>query len=117
MGIAVISPIVERFHQLGRCIAQVQWGEVFVESAMTLAAVDRLVRQYLPKGTNLNNPQRPVFAEFRGLVLKPIGLADAIRATLVPLAAQIELAFVYGSVARQQDTTQSDVDLMIVSPM
>jgi len=31
------------------------------------------------------------------------------------LAAQIEFAFVYGSVARQQDTAQSDLDVMIVS--
>jgi predicted nucleotidyltransferase len=62
------------------------------------------------------NASAPVFAELRGLVLKTIGLADALRAALAPLTAQIELAFIYGSVARQQDTAQSDVDLMIVSP-
>jgi predicted nucleotidyltransferase len=62
------------------------------------------------------NASAPVFAELRGLVLKTMGLADAVRAALVPLAVQIELAFVYGSVARQQDTAQSDVDVMIVSP-
>jgi hypothetical protein len=31
------------------------------------------------------------------------------------LAAQIDAAFIYGSVARQQDTAHSDVDVMIVS--
>jgi predicted nucleotidyltransferase len=44
-----------------------------------------------------------------------MGLADALRAALVPLAAQIDAAFIYGSVARQQDTAHSDVDVMIVS--
>lgn len=62
------------------------------------------------------NASAPVFAELRALVLKTMGMADVVRTALAPLAAQIELAFVYGSVARQQDTAQSDIDLMIVSP-
>lgn len=57
----------------------------------------------------------PVFAELRGLVLKTMGLADVLRTALAPLAPQVHAAFVYGSVARQQDTAQSDVDLMIIS--
>lgn len=61
------------------------------------------------------NTNSPVFAELRGLVLKTMGLADVLRAALAPLAGQIDGAFVYGSVARQQDTAQSDVDVMIVS--
>jgi predicted nucleotidyltransferase len=57
----------------------------------------------------------PVFAELRGLVLKTMGLADVLRTALAPLAAQIDSAFIHGSVARQQDTARSDVDVMIVS--
>ena len=61
------------------------------------------------------NADAPVFLELRGLVLKTMGLADVLRAALAPLAPQIELAFVYGSVAKQQDTADSDIDVMIVS--
>lgn len=61
------------------------------------------------------NPDTPVFAELRGLVLKTMGLADVLKAALAPLAPQIDLAFVYGSVAKQQDTAHSDIDVMIVS--
>ena len=61
------------------------------------------------------NASATVFAELRGLVLKTMGLADVLRAALAPLAGQIDGAFIYGSVARQQDTAQSDVDVMIVS--
>lgn len=61
------------------------------------------------------NAEAPVFAELRGLVLKTMGLADVLRAALAPLSPQIELAFVYGSVAKQQDTADSDIDVMIVS--
>ena len=61
------------------------------------------------------NPASPVFAELRGLVLKTMGLADVLRAALAPLAPQIERAFVFGSIAKQQDTGASDVDLLVVS--
>ena len=57
----------------------------------------------------------PVFAELRGLVLKTMGLADVLRVALAPIAGQIAQAFVFGSMAKQQDTAQSDVDMLIVS--
>ncbi len=61
------------------------------------------------------NPGSPVYAELRGLVLKTSGLVDVLRAALQPLKSGIENAFVYGSVAKQQDTADSDIDLMVIS--
>jgi predicted nucleotidyltransferase len=61
------------------------------------------------------NPAAPVFAELRAIVLKTLGLAEPLRAALAPLAGQIQLAIVYGSVAKRADAASSDVDLLIVS--
>jgi len=61
------------------------------------------------------NRAAPVFEELRGLVLKTSGLIDTLRAALAPLTSQIQAAFVYGSVAKGQDTAKSDIDLMVVS--
>jgi len=61
------------------------------------------------------NTKSPVYAELRGLVLKTVGLADVLRRALDPLADHIESAFIYGSIANQTDTTQSDVDVLLVS--
>lgn len=61
------------------------------------------------------NAASAVFEELRGLVLKTSGLVDVLRSALQLLAAQIDSAFVYGSVAKQQDTASSDIDLMVVS--
>jgi predicted nucleotidyltransferase len=61
------------------------------------------------------NADTPVFAELRALVLKTSGLADLLRAALAPLAGEIRAAFVYGSVAKNEDTATSDVDLMVIS--
>ena len=62
------------------------------------------------------NTLSPVYAELRGLVLKTVGLADVLRNALGPLLNRIDTAFVYGSMANQQDTAQSDVDVMLISP-
>jgi len=48
------------------------------------------------------------------LVNKTIGVFSVLRSALHPLAKRILVAFVYGSVARQEETAQSDVDLMVV---
>ena len=61
------------------------------------------------------NAEASVFAELRGLVVKTSGVADVLRAALLPLAPQIQAAFVFGSVASQQDTAQSDIDVLVVS--
>jgi predicted nucleotidyltransferase len=61
------------------------------------------------------NPGAPIFAELCGIASKTMGLAEPLRQALAPLAPRIHAAFVYGSVAKRQDTASSDVDLMIVS--
>lgn len=61
------------------------------------------------------NAAAPVFEELRGLVLKTSGLVDVLRSALAPLAGQVQLAFVFGSVAKATDTVTSDIDLLIVS--
>ncbi len=97
-------------------LAQSGTGAVQRELAGLSAAGLLTVRKQGNQKHYQANSDTPVFAELRGLVLKTVGLADVLRAALAPLAAQIDVAFVYGSVARQQDTSQSDVDVMIVSP-
>ena len=61
------------------------------------------------------NSASPVFNELCSLVLKTVGLADALRQALAPLANQISMAFVFGSIAKAQDSAQSDVDVLLVS--
>lgn len=60
------------------------------------------------------NSKSPVFREMKRLITKTLGVHDALRSALAPLGSQIELAFVYGSVARQAEKAHSDVDLMVV---
>ena len=90
-------------------------GAVQRELASLLAAGLITVRDQGNQKHYQANAASPVFAELRGLVLKTVGLADVLRAALAPQEDQVAAAFVYGSVARQQDTAASDVDVLIVS--
>jgi predicted nucleotidyltransferase len=61
------------------------------------------------------NPKSPIFSELCAIAQKTVGLAEPLREVLKPLAKRISAAFVYGSVAKRQDTAASDIDLMVVS--
>lgn len=61
------------------------------------------------------NPEAPLFAELCAIVQKTIGLAEPLKEALQPLADQIALAFVFGSVAKKSDSAASDIDLMVIS--
>ena len=60
------------------------------------------------------NPQCPVFAELKALVMKTVGVAGILQAALAPLADRIRIAAIYGSIARSEEYRGSDVDLLIV---
>ncbi len=61
------------------------------------------------------NAAAPLFHELRSIMLKTVGLAQPLKSALEPLLRYIQLAVVYGSVAKRTETANSDVDLLIVS--
>jgi predicted nucleotidyltransferase len=60
------------------------------------------------------NRNHPVFPELRALVAKTVGAIEVLRSALTSLANRISLAFIYGSMARQEERAESDIDLLIV---
>lgn len=61
------------------------------------------------------NPDSPVYHELVEIMRKTVALTEPIRQALDPLADRINLAMVFGSVARGTDTADSDIDLLVVS--
>jgi predicted nucleotidyltransferase len=60
------------------------------------------------------NPHSPVYGELVGLTRKTLGVEPMLREALLPLAPDLQAAWIYGSVAKQTDTAQSDIDVMLV---
>jgi len=56
----------------------------------------------------------PIFPELKSIFLKTVGLGDALREYLSKEVGSIEVAFIYGSYARGEESIASDVDLFVV---
>lgn len=59
----------------------------------------------------------PIFDELASILRKTSGLADVLAKALIDLENKIDVAFVFGSVARGDQQTRSDVDIMLIGSL
>ena len=60
------------------------------------------------------NRSHPIYPELAGILRKTVGVADVLIEALAPLAHDVRVAFIFGSIARGTESTGSDVDLLII---
>lgn len=60
------------------------------------------------------NTRSPIFEELSGILRKTSGMADVLAEALDPLIDNIDVAFIFGSVARGTEGQGSDVDVLII---
>ncbi len=59
--------------------------------------------------------ENPIYLELRRLFEKTTGLVDVLRQELLAkTAAQVTVAFVFGSAARGEEESTSDIDLLVI---
>lgn len=56
----------------------------------------------------------PIFGDLRGIIVKTLGVEEALKAVLAKFGDRVAFAFLYGSAARRQEHSLSDVDLMVI---
>ncbi len=56
----------------------------------------------------------PIFEDLASVLRKTSGLVDVLSEGLMPLVEQIEVAFVFGSMASGKANAGSDIDLMVI---
>jgi len=61
------------------------------------------------------NDSCPVYQELLGIVRKTFGIADVIKTALTPIFERIIFAYIYGSIAKSEDSSKSDIDLLVIS--
>lgn len=59
----------------------------------------------------------PVFPDLKSLFDKTTGLIPVLQQTLESFGEKLQLAFLYGSIARSQEESGSDIDLLVVGPI
>ena len=63
------------------------------------------------------NKANPIYVDLRNIVFKTFGAIGQIQKVLEPLKEKIKLAFIYGSFARGEETSKSDIDLFAVTSL
>lgn len=58
--------------------------------------------------------QCPIFQELASILRKTSGLAEVLAEALLPIADQLDAAFVYGSMAGGSADNNSDIDLCVI---
>lgn len=74
----------------------------------------------VPVGNQMHyraNRECPIFTELASILRKTGGLAETLAAALQPLAEQLELAFVFGSMASGTARADSDIDLLLIGEL
>jgi predicted nucleotidyltransferase len=59
----------------------------------------------------------PLFSSLRELLERSLGPGEAIREAIAPLRERIEIAFIYGSVAKGDEHAASDVDILFIGDL
>jgi predicted nucleotidyltransferase len=114
LGLLLLRPD-ERFHtrEIAR-LTGVPAGTLHRELRM-LAEAGLLLRDTVGNQVLYRaNRECPIFEELAGIFRKTTGLADVLREALRPLGEQVEVAFVFGSVAQGKERAGSDIDLCII---
>lgn len=93
----------------GSRLSQVQRDLRRLERAGLVSASRRGNRVYYRAASG-----HPAFADLQRVFVKTVAVADVLREALEPLRGDIDVAFMYGSMAGGSELAASDVDVLIV---
>jgi predicted nucleotidyltransferase len=93
----------------GLAVGQVQRELKLLSASGVLTRTQQGRHIYFRANTNC-----PIYTELRGIVRKTMGAVVVIARALEPLADRIRAAFIFGSVARAEETRASDIDVMVI---
>jgi predicted nucleotidyltransferase len=81
------------------------------------ALVDGRILEQRREGTRAYfkaDTRSPLFTDLHGLVEKTAGLLPTLQRLLEQFDTRVDVAFVYGSIARGEEHATSDVDLLVI---
>ena len=74
----------------------------------------------MPRGNRVYyraHRDHPAFEDLKRVILKTMGLGEALHAALASLTDRVRVAFVYGSLARGEEKAGSDIDVLLVGEL
>ena len=98
---------IMRLTGLGSASAQRELRRLHEAGVITSERIGN-VRQFRP------NRDSPVFDELASIVKKTFGLVSVLHSTLLPLRRSLNVAFVYGKTANEQEASADAVELLLI---
>ncbi|HWW08571.1 nucleotidyltransferase domain-containing protein [Collimonas sp.] len=93
---------------LGSASAQRELGKLTEAGLLTRQELGKVIL-YKP------NTNSPIYPELSAIIRKTEGVEQVLKEMLLPFESRIESAFIYGSVAKNEDTAFSDIDLFVLA--
>jgi predicted nucleotidyltransferase len=101
-----LSELASRLHTSPSSLQR----ELFALTQSDLLALRRDGRRTYYKA----NTASPVFPELQRLFNKTAGIVPTLQAEFIRFGDEVTWAFIYGSIARDQEQAHSDIDLMVI---
>jgi DNA-binding transcriptional ArsR family regulator len=98
---------IMRLTGLGSASAQRELKRLY-DSGLIVSERIGNVRRFRP------NKESLVYTELSGLVKKTFGLVSVLSSALAPLASVLNVAFVYGATAKEQEGMDTNVELLLI---
>ena len=87
---------------------------VFQRALNNMASEGILVSEYRANSRYFTvNKNNPIYKELKSIIFKTIGISGSIKQELEELK-NLELAFIYGSFAKNKENYLSDIDIVII---
>jgi predicted nucleotidyltransferase len=117
--LALLYGMPQRSFYLNEIVRHADMGRGAVSRELSKLCLAGLIT-VSPKGNQNHyqaNPDNPVFDDLLGIVMKTVGLADVIARELEGILnrEETDFAFIYGSIAKNEERWSSDVDLMVIA--
>lgn len=93
---------------LGSASAQRELGKLTEAGLLTRQELGKVIL-YKP------NTKSPIYQELSAIIRKTEGVEQVLKEMLLPFESRIESAFIFGSVAKNEDTAFSDIDLFVLA--
>jgi predicted nucleotidyltransferase len=103
-------------------------SEIAARSGLRLIQIQRALHRLSETGLVLEQPKgnmvyykldpnHPIYSNMKEMLYKTILIAEPLKKALEPVLKDINLAFIYGSIASGTESSESDIDLFIVGKL
>lgn len=107
----------ERQYYQAEIVKETNYAQIQVQRALERLCLSELILK-TKQGRMVYyqaNKNHVGFVDLKNLFMKTVGFVDTLRKALLTFGDDIQIAFIYGSIASGKETLESDIDLLLIT--